>query len=345
MNAPAGWLSAVRARGWHPLPGRGAPAGQSLDAGDEEILLDERTLTRLRRLSLAAGRARTEGLAGEHRSRRRGTSPEFADFKRYSQGDDFRRIDWNTYARLDGLFVRLSEVTTELSVHILLDSSASMDWRSDERWPTKFTAARRLTGALAYIALWGFDRIAIVPFADTLGRPFGPVQGRAQVVPVLRHLQQMRTLGGTALAPVIETYAHARSRPGLLLLVSDLLSGEPDELQAALHVLRARGWQTAVLHIVDDAEVAPDAASAWLHGDATGTGSTSIELIDRESDVTLRLSPDDEVVTRYASAVATWLEALEASCAAEATAYARFSTAWGIDDLTVMLLHERGIVA
>lgn len=344
MNAPRGWLSGVRERGWRPSSSRAAPSAPMVDPADE-ILLDERTLARLRRLSLAAGRARTEGLAGEHRSRRRGTSPEFADFKRYSQGDDFRRIDWNTYARLDGLFVRLSEVTTELSVHILLDSSASMEWRSDEARPTKFNAARCLTGALLYMALWGFDRVAIVPFAETLGRPYGPVQGRAQVVPALRHLQGMRTMGGTALAPVIATYAHARTRPGLLLLVSDLLSGEPDELQVALHDLRARGWQTAILHIVDDAEISPTAASAWLRRDQTGVAATAIDLIDRESGATLRLAPDDDLVHRYTTAVSQWIEALEAACAAEATAYARFSTAWGIDDLTVALLHERGIVA
>ena len=125
---PPGWrgatLKAMRSRGWPPFANRGPSPTGALDPGDGESLLDERALARLRRLSLVAGRARTEGLAGEHRSRRRGASPEFSDFKRYSQGDDFRRIDWNTYARLDGIFMRLSEVTTDLSVHFLLDSSA-----------------------------------------------------------------------------------------------------------------------------------------------------------------------------------------------------------------------------
>ena len=344
MSAPSGWLATARARAARSLAARRAPPASSSTA-EEIVLLDERTLARLRRLSLLAGRARTEGLAGEHRSRRRGASPEFADFKRYSQGDDFRRIDWNTYARLDGLFVRLSEVTTELSVHILLDSSASMDWRSDEGRPTKFTAARRLAGALAYIALWGFDRVAIVPFAETLGRPFGPVQGRAQVVPALRFLHGLETMGGTALASTLAAYAFARSRPGLLLLISDLLSGEPEELKAALHDLRARGWQTAALHIVDDAEIAPDAASTWLHRDEEGVATPSLELIDRESGATLRLAPDADLVQRYAAAVATWLAAVETACATEEALYARLSTAWEIDDLTVALLHERGLVA
>jgi uncharacterized protein (DUF58 family) len=138
---PASWrnttLGSMRSRGWRPFSKRATAGIDTVEPAAGELLLDERTLARLRRLTLVAGRARTEGLAGEHRSRRRGASPEFADFKRYSQGDDFRRIDWNTYARLDGLFVRLSEDTTELSVHFLLDSSASMDWRGNDDRPTK----------------------------------------------------------------------------------------------------------------------------------------------------------------------------------------------------------------
>jgi uncharacterized protein (DUF58 family) len=348
MSVPPGWrngnLNTMRQGGWRRFAHR-APRTETPGLDANESLLDERTLARLRRLSLLAGRARTEGLAGEHRSRRRGASPEFADFKRYAQGDDFRRIDWNTYARLDGLFVRLSEVTTELSVHFLIDSSASMDWRGGEDRPTKFMSAKRLTGALAAIALWGFDRISIVPFSDSLGRAYGPIQGRAQVVPTLRHLQALQPMGETALAPIIGAYTHGRSRPGLLFIVSDLLSGEPDDLQVVLHELRGRGWQTAVLHIVDDAEVSTDASSAWLRGVDDARGMSSIELIDRESGVTLRLAPDEDLIERYVANVSTWIDGLESACAAEQTAYARFSTAWGIDDLTLALLNERGIVA
>jgi uncharacterized protein (DUF58 family) len=332
-------------RAWRPFSGHATLSAADTATLDEDVLLDEAILARLRRLSLVAGQARTEGLAGEHRSRRRGASPEFADFKRYSQGDDFRRIDWNTYARLGGLFVRLSEITTELSVHILLDSSASMDWRGSEDHPTKFTAARRLAGALAYVALWGFDRVAIVPFADSLGTPFGPAQGRGQVVPAMRHLQRLQAMGGTALAPAVASYARARSRPGLLLLVSDLLSGQPEELQEVLHDLRARGWQTAVVHIVDDAEIDPTATRQWLQNGDDGPGATSIELYDRETGETLRLAVDDDVVARHAAAVSSWLEALQTACAVEATSYARISTTWAIDEVTLALLHEQGMVA
>lgn len=343
MSVPAGRFASLRSRASQAF--RTGETSPTLATGTEPPLLDEQTLTRLRRLSLSAGRARTEGLAGEHRSRRRGSSPEFADFKPYSQGDDFRRIDWNTYARLGGLFVRLSEVTTELPVHILLDSSASMDWGSDPQGPTKFAAARRLTAALACVALWSFDRLTIVPFAEGIGSPFGPVQGRTQVSRALHYLQHLEPLGGTSLAPVISLYARARKRPGLLLLVSDLLSGEPDDLQLALHDLRGRGWQTAVLHVVDDAEIDPAATMAWLKHDPAGAGSPSLELIDRESGDILRMTIEQDVVDRYSSAVTAWLTGLEDAVAAEGAAYARLPAAWDLGDRTIALLYEQGVLA
>src|SRR5215211_6221286 len=183
-------------------------------AGHEDELFTEELLARLRRLVMISRKSIAEGLAGEHRSRRRGSSPEFADFKSYSQGDDFRRIDWNIYGRLDEVFVRLSEVTTELSVHVLLDASNSMDWRSDDRFPTKFTYARRFAGSICYISLWHFDRVVISPFGRELGAPFGPSQGRSHVVPMLQYLSRLEPLGQTDVATSVDRYVRARRRPG-----------------------------------------------------------------------------------------------------------------------------------
>jgi hypothetical protein len=131
----------------------------------------------------------------------------------------------------------------------------------------------------------------------------------------------------------------------LLLLISDFLAGETDALRVVLHDLRARGWQTAVLHVVDDAEVAPEAATAWLRHDDEGISRQSLELVDRESGAILRLAPDDDVVTRYVAAVNAWLEEIETTCSTEGATYARISTSWDLGDLTLALLHERGVVA
>ena len=312
----------------------------------EEPLFDEALLARLRRLVLLSGRARAEGIAGEHRSRRRGASPEFADFKSYSQGDDFRRIDWNTYARLDGLFIRLSEVTTELNVHILLDASSSMDWRGGPESPTKLTYARRVAGALGYVALWHFDRVTLAPFGEGLAAPFGPVQGRSNIVPLLRYLERLEPLGRTAITATVDRYARLRRRPGFLILVSDLLSGEPGELRDLLRGLRARGWHSVVIHVLDEAEVAPALAARYLAADQHGAGGRApAELVEVETGERLRLTPSDGVLERYATAIEAWLTDVEAACRDEEAIYARLLTGWDFEEVVLGLLHRHGVVA
>ena len=310
-------------------------------AGADGPLFDEELLARLRRLVLLSGRAVTEGLAGEHRSRRRGASPEFSDFKSYSPGDDFRRIDWNTYARLDGLFVRLSEVTTELSVHLLVDASNSMDWRAGNGVPTKFSYGRRVAGALAYVALWHFDRVIVAPFGEELTPAFGPAQGRAHIVPMLRFLEGLAPLGRTDLPSVLDRYVRARRRPGVMVLVSDLLSGEPGDLREVMRTLRARGWQTVVVHVLDEAELAP----AALTGGEIGGRPQPAELVEVETGERLRLTPTRDVLLRYQTAIDGWLAEIEAACTDEEVAYVRLLTAWSFETLVLRLLHEQGVVA
>lgn len=114
-----------------------------------EPLFDSAFLRKLDQLSLLTRRAMTGDMQGERRSPRRGSSVEFADFRPYTTGDDFRQIDWNLYARMDRFFLKLFVAEEELTIHLLLDSSTSMDWGV----PNKFDYARRLGGALSYISL------------------------------------------------------------------------------------------------------------------------------------------------------------------------------------------------
>ncbi len=307
-------------------------------AGGDEPIFDEELLARLRRLVLSSRRTIAEGLAGEHRSLRRGSSPEFADFKNYTHGDDFRRIDWNSYARLDHLFVRLSEVTTEFHVHILLDASNSMDWRSSPEIPSKFTYARRAAGALGYVALWHHDRFTVTPFGGTLAPSFGPVQGRANAVPLLRYLENLRPLGATDLQDVLDRYVHSKRRSGVLILISDMLSGEPSSITPALRELRGRGWNVTVVHVVDEAELAP----SLLPGG--GDRPRPAELIEVESGERLRLTPTASVLSRYRDAVGAWLEDVEAVCKDEQIDYLRLQTDWPFDSLVLRLLHDRGVI-
>lgn len=311
----------------------GAPA-------TEQVVFDEELLGRLRKLTLLSNSSASHGLAGEHRSQRRGSSPEFADFKSYSQGDDFRRIDWNIYSRLGELFIRLSEVTTELTVHLLLDASGSMDWTGDAQRMSKFTYARRVTGSLGYVGLWHFDRLSITPFSDQLGYPFGPSHGRSNISPMLKYLTDLPAGGTTSFAESVERYARARKRPGILIVLSDLLSGEPEEMRAAFQLLRSRGWQTTVVQIIDPAE--RDPALAFAVG-ATAHPLT-IELIDLEQASRLKITPTQSALDNYHRAMSAWQAEIEAVCSSEQIPLLSLQTDWPFETVVLGLLAQRGVV-
>ena len=141
---------------------------------------------------LRSRRSFTHGIAGEHPSIRRGASPEFADYKPYTPGDDFRRVDWNIYARMGEMFVRLSEVSIDLTVHLLLDTSESMNFGT----PNKFMYAKQAAAAFGYLSLAGFDRVAVAPFAAQPGRIFGPTQGRSRAAGLFQYLHELADHAG-----------------------------------------------------------------------------------------------------------------------------------------------------
>lgn len=304
-------------------------------------LFDEELLARLRKLVLISRRSLATGIAGEHKSRRKGTSPEFSDFKSYSQGDDYRRIDWNIYSRLDELFIRLSEVTTELTVHILLDASNSMAFSSRPGVFSKFAYSRRLAGSLAYVSLWHFDRILITPFGEKLGTTFGPVQGRSHIQPTLRYLNALPSMGSTSLEESLRRYTSSRYRPGMLILISDLLAGDPAALQEAFRHARTRGWQLSVVHIIDEAELDP---GQIVRQDGFER-SLTLELVELESNERLRLTATDDVISRYRQSVAIWKRELEEICSAERIVYIELHTDWPFESFVLARLYEAGLVA
>src|SRR6478672_9934068 len=123
-------------------------------------LLTPDLLRRLEQFQLLAARRAKSSAKGERRSRARGQSVEFADYRNYVQGDDFRYLDWNLYGRLDRLFLKLYEEERELPVRIFLDASESMTFGE----PRKFDFARQVAAAIGYVALSGFDRVSVIPF-------------------------------------------------------------------------------------------------------------------------------------------------------------------------------------
>src|SRR5512138_1851012 len=123
-------------------------------------LLTPQLLRQLEQFQLLAARRAKSSARGERRSRARGQSVEFADYRNYAHGDDFRYLDWNLYGRLERLFLKLYEEERELPVRIFLDASESMTFGE----PRKFDFARQIAAAIGYVALCGFDRVSVIPF-------------------------------------------------------------------------------------------------------------------------------------------------------------------------------------
>src|SRR5438445_7728831 len=125
-------------------------------------LLTPKLLRRLKQFQLLTTRHTKSSSKNERRSRTRGQSVEFADYRNYVHGDDFRYLDWNLYGRLERLFLKLYEEERELPVRIFLDASESMTFGE----PRKFDFARQVAAAVGYVALCGFDRVSVVPFPN-----------------------------------------------------------------------------------------------------------------------------------------------------------------------------------
>jgi len=255
------------------------------------MILPPELRARLERLSLVTRRRVAAQWAGRHSSRHKGESLDFADYREYVPGDDFRRIDHNLWARLGILLVRQFEAEEELPLRVVLDSSRSMAFYD------KFEVARVLAGMVAYMGLAAGDRVQLFTVPGSDGRPLG-------VGPAGRHLSQWPRLetwlegleptGGSALAPAIRRLAGEGPVRGSLVLVSDLLT--PD-WQSALDGL-AVGSGGVILHVLGSEELDPD-----LAGD--------LRLADAESGGELPVSTSEDTMRRYRDALERF--ALDAS--------------------------------
>src|SRR5205823_10975104 len=154
-------------------------------------LLDAQFLAKLEQLELVSRKIFLGLMKGERRSKRKGQSVEFADYRNYVKGDDLRFLDWNLYARLDRLFIRLFMEEEDLHFYVLLDNSLSMDFGS----PTKLYFAKQVAAALAFVGLVNMDRVVIEAFSERLTQSLPAVRGRKSLWRVLRFLDNIEPAG------------------------------------------------------------------------------------------------------------------------------------------------------
>ena len=311
-------------------------------------LFDEAFLRRLERLAILSRRAMAGQLQGERRSPKRGQSVEFADYRPYAPGDDFRRIDWNAYARLERFFIKLFVEEEDLTVHLLVDTSRSMDWGQ----PNKLWYAVRAAGALGYVALAGLDRVTVTTLGASTDQQiskstnqqvvddslvcFPPRRGKGQALALFSFLQSLTSGGKTHLSPRLRAYASAATQPGPLLLLSDLLD---DGWAEGLRALASRGFEVTVLHILAPDELNPE-TSEWLGGASTG----DFKLLDIETGAEVEITADFDLLERYRDGLAAWQEELRHFCGARGMHYVPIETSLPFEELLFAWLRQRGVL-
>ncbi len=297
-----------------------------LPSAVDPTVFDEAFLRQLERLMLVTRTAVHGGMKGVRRSVKRGQSVEFTDYRDYSLGDDLRALDWNLYARLERLFIKLFIEEEDVNVHILLDASASMDGGA----PDKLLFGKRAAAALAYVGLASYDRVSMAVLQGRVARRFPSVRGTGRIFQVLADLSSVKPHPGpTDLAAATRHYAAQLTQRGPLMLISDLFDPNAER---AISELASTRCDVAVLHTLS-----PDELDPPIEGD--------LRLVDRETGDAVNVTADLYTLDAYKARLAEWQARLDEASAKRRVAYVPTPTSLPLSDLVFAELRRRHVVA
>jgi uncharacterized protein (DUF58 family) len=314
-------------------PRTGAPSDVPA-AGTRQVFLpsevdptvfDEAFLRQLERLLLLMRSPVRGGLKGGRRSVKRGQSVEFADYRDYTLGDDLRQLDWNVYARLERLFVKLFVEEEDVTVTLLIDASASMA----SGHPAKLLFAKRAAAALGYIGLASEDRVAVSALSGRTARRRAAMRGSGRVFRLLADLSAIEAAeGATDLVAATRHAAAQLHGRGVVVLISDLLDPAADRI---IRELAATGSELVVLHVL-----APDELDPVLEGD--------LRLVDVETGDGIDVTVDLATLDAYRTRLADWKAGFADLAAKRRASYVDLSSDTDLADLMFAELRRRRVL-
>jgi len=281
----------------------------------------------IRRISRMELRARhvVEGfMAGMHRSPYFGHSVEFREHRQYTWGDDLRNVDWKVWAKQDRLYVKRYEEETNLRATLLVDVSASMQYGSGAM--SKYEYAATIAVSLAYLILRQHDAVGCVAFDDRVRMAVPQRTRRNHLDSIIQALEVSRPANKTQLDGVFHLVAESYPRRGLVILVSDLLAPR-DGLFRGIRLLRSRGHDVMVFHLLDDEEL-----------DFPFSGPTRFE--DLEAPAALSCNPR-ALRQGYLAALQGYLAEVRHGCVRHQTDYALVRTSQPLDAVLAAYLSNR----
>ncbi len=215
-------------------------------------LLDPQVLGQLLNLPLLARGPMAGSVSGRHQSPHRGSSVEFAEYRKYVPGDDTRQLDWRVYARSDRFYMKEFEADTNLRCYLVLDCSGSMGFEAHHG--SRFIYARRLLATLAYLVVHQGDAAGLYCAEAAAVRDIPPRRNAAHLSNIFNMLDKVQAAGETSLVSALHQLAEKISRRALVIIVSDLFT-DPAALIRCFQHLRFRKHDLAVFHLLDPAEI------------------------------------------------------------------------------------------
>jgi uncharacterized protein (DUF58 family) len=281
--------------------------------------------SKLEQLELVAKRLLMGRFKGDRLSKRKGTSVEFADHRHYVVGDDFRFLDWNLYARLDKLFIRLFQEEEDLQLNVLVDVSKSMDFGT----PPKLHYAKQLAAALAYIGLVNMDRVGVGGLSNRYLPGPRSLRGKKSLPRLLEFLEGLEPSQHGELSAGVKSFCVQGGTRGIVVLISDFL--DKAGFEDPLRMMLARRMEVYAIQVL-----APEEIDPALQGD--------LRLVDVEDDDLAEITVTPALIKRYRSNLAAYQHALTDFCRQRGIQFMSASTAEPFEKLVLTQLRQRGLV-
>ncbi|MGB6045903.1 MAG: DUF58 domain-containing protein [Pirellulales bacterium] len=288
-------------------------------------LLSPKLLSQLERLELVSRKIYRGASKGDRRSPRKGQSVEFADFRNYVPGDDFRFVDWNTYARLDKLFLKLFLEEEDLHFYALIDASPSMGFGE----PTKLHFAKQLAASLGFVGLARADRVRIETLGQTANNPGPILRGRRSLWRMLDYLNGIEADENISFAEGVRNFCLRNSGNGIVVLLTDLM--DKAGYETALRYLLARRMDVYVIHVLCREELEPE-----IQGD--------LRLVDCEDADVAEITASAPLLARYRKTLNSFLGGAKDYCTRRGMSYVLARNDVAVDQVISNYLRNQGLV-
>jgi uncharacterized protein (DUF58 family) len=293
------------------------------EVATNSVLLEPKLMAKLERMELVSRKIFRGRMKGERRSRRKGQSVEFADFRNYSPGDDLRFIDWNLFARLDRLYLKLFLEEEDLHLYILIDDSLSMSFGT----PTKLHFAKQLGAALGYIGLCRGDRVSFSTFNHSRAKVY---RGRSNAIRMLNEVNVYEpTKPSRDMKSAVKEFCLRNAHKGIVVVISDLM--DKDGYESAMRMLVARDLDIFMVHVLSHEELEPD-----IKGD--------LKLVDCEDADQREISVSASLLKRYKQTLNGFIDGAKSFCRKRSISYVPAKSDQPLNTLFEAYLQTRGLV-